>query len=180
MPAAPPRAKGGVSISSGAGRNMKIQSRSQAQTRKLGERLGRCLKGLDLVCLSGGLGSGKTTFTQGLAKGLGCRGGVQSPTFILARVHRGSRLTLYHLDLYRVAPGETGDIGIEEYLSDPQAVCAVEWPVSGGSYFPRDYFEVRFTHGRVPSRRGLRFLARGPRSREILGSLRRLCRRRAR
>ncbi len=147
---------------------MKIISKSEVETRALAERLAGGLRGLDLLCLVGELGSGKTTFTQGLAKGLGCRGRVQSPTFVLARVYRGAGLTLNHLDLYRVAPGETGEIGIEDYLDDPRAVCVVEWPASGVSYFPRDFLEVRFAHGGHPAQRSLVFSGKGPRSRALI------------
>ena len=78
---------------------MIVRTQEPEQTRALGVRLGRLLKGLDVVCLHGNLSSGKTTLTQGLARGAGFRGRVTSPTFGVARLYRGKRLTLHHLDL---------------------------------------------------------------------------------
>jgi len=149
-----------------------FSTQTPEQTRRIGTRLGRLLRGLDLVCLYGTLGSGKTTLTQGLARGIGFRGRVTSPTFGLARVYPGRRLTLYHVDLYRVGAGETGDIGLEDFLGDPRAACVVEWPEAAANYYPRDRLEARLRHADRGRSRKLSFSARGPRSRELL---RRLC-----
>lgn len=150
---------------------MVVRSGSPQETESLGRRLGRLLKGGDLVCLYGTLGSGKTTLTKGLARGAAFQGRVMSPTFGLARVYRGARALVYHLDLYRVGPGETGDIGIEDYVSDPRAVCVVEWPEAGEAYYPRQRLEVRLAHANGGRTRRIVFKARGVRSREILRRL---------
>lgn len=146
---------------------MTVVTRSEAETIALGRRLGRRLKGLDVVCLYGGLGAGKTTLTKGLAVGLGFRGLVTSPTFGLAREYRGQKYSVFHLDLYRVASNETGDIGLEDYVGDPRAVCVVEWPEAGLAYMPKDRLELRLKArkdgGRTISMKGL-----GPRSRALL------------
>jgi tRNA threonylcarbamoyl adenosine modification protein YjeE len=92
-----------------------------------------------------------------------------SPTFGLARLYRGRRLALNHLDLYRVGAGETGDIGIEDFIHDPKAACVIEWPEAGAAYYPKDRLEVRLSH--VSSGRRLAFKALGRRSRELLGRL---------
>lgn len=126
---------------------------SPEETRALGRSLAKKLKGGDCLCLIGDLGSGKTTFVQGLAEGLGCKARAVSPTFVLAKQYRGKRLTLHHLDLYRVAPEATGDIGLEEFLRDDAAVCAVEWPQAGLDFFPQDRLEVRFEHGKAQDER---------------------------
>ena len=150
---------------------MVVMSRNQEQTRGLGLHLGQSLRGLDVICLYGELGSGKTTFTQGLARALGFRGNVASPTFVLAKVYKGKGLKIYHLDLYRIARGLSGDIGIEEYVSDPKGVCVVEWPHAGEVYYPKDRVEIRFSHGRREGERKIVFRARGPRSRALVGRL---------
>lgn len=141
------------------------------QTRALGRRLGKALKGLDLVCLYGTLGSGKTTLTQGIARGAGFRGRVMSPTFNLVRAYRARRWTIYHVDLYRVGSDETGDIGIEDCVGDPRGVCVVEWPEAARGYYPPDRLEARLSHGKKAGERRIAFKALGPRAREILSGL---------
>ena len=98
-------------------------------TRRLGERLAGGLRAGDLVVLSGPLGAGKTSLTQGLATGLGVRGTVTSPTFVLARAHRGP-LPLLHVDAYRLRDAgpralDLADLDLEDALDD--GVVVVEW-----------------------------------------------------
>ncbi|MBI5631537.1 MAG: tRNA (adenosine(37)-N6)-threonylcarbamoyltransferase complex ATPase subunit type 1 TsaE [Elusimicrobia bacterium] len=145
-----------------------FKSTTPEETQALGLRLGRILAGLDLVCLYGDLGSGKTTFTSGLARGMGCRARVMSPTFGLMRLYQGKKWNLHHLDLYRVGSKETGDIGIEDCLSDPQGVCVIEWPEAGLAYYPADRLEIRFSHERGGRGRRLSLRSLGPRSSFLL------------
>lgn len=100
-----------------------------ARTRALGVRLASALQPGDLVVLSGPLGAGKTALTQGIGEGLGVQGRVTSPTFVLARVHRGP-VPLVHVDAYRLrdagAPGlELDDLDLDADL--PASVVVVEW-----------------------------------------------------
>lgn len=98
---------------------------SAAETEALGEQLGARLKAGDLVLLAGPLGSGKTTFVRGMARGAGSDAQVQSPTFTLVRVYPG-RVQLAHVDLYRVkAAGELADLGLDELLDEGAMV--IEW-----------------------------------------------------
>lgn len=150
---------------------MILNTSSPEETRAWGARLGRLLRPLDCVCLSGELGAGKTTFVQGLARGAGCRGRVTSPTFALARTYRGRRLSLHHLDLYRVGEGETGDIGLEEYARDSRAACVVEWPDAGAAYWPKDRLEIALRASDGGRSRRVAAKASGPRSRELLRKL---------
>lgn len=100
-------------------------------TAELGGRLAGLLQGGEIVLLHGALGAGKTCFAQGLCRGLGVVGEVVSPTFTLLNTYRG-RLTVHHLDFYRVQPGaDLQDIGVPEVLDQVergQAVAVVEWP----------------------------------------------------
>lgn len=99
-----------------------------ADMRELGERVARLLRAGDLVLLSGDLGAGKTTFTQGLGHGLGVRGQVTSPTFVIARVHpsRVGGPALVHVDAYRLGGWhEVEDLDLEASLDE--AVTVVEW-----------------------------------------------------
>lgn len=102
-------------------------TRSEEETRELGRRLGRELAPDGVLLLSGDLGAGKTVLTRGIGEALGLGSGeVQSPTFTLIREHRGSGGRLVHVDLYRLAPEETGALGLEELLAGP-GVKVVEW-----------------------------------------------------
>lgn len=97
-----------------------------ADTRELGRRLGELVRAGDLVVLAGPLGAGKTVVAQGIGAGLGVRGPVTSPTFVLARVHRGGRLPLVHVDAYRLGSvEEVDDLDLDADL--PRSVTVVEW-----------------------------------------------------
>ena len=113
---------------------------------RLGELIGRELRPGDLVLLYGELGAGKTTFVRGLARGVGCRGRVSSPTFALAHVYRGNPLTLHHLDLYRLKEGDAEELGLDELLNDPRGAVVVEWPQA--ARWPRKRLEVRLAHAK--------------------------------
>ena len=105
-----------------------LRTYSAAETEALGEHLGRSLTAGCVVGLSGDLGAGKTAFVRGVARGLGCTARVHSPTFALLNQYEGGRLTLYHLDLYRLSgPDEVRGAGLEEYLIQPRGVSLVEW-----------------------------------------------------
>ncbi|MER5372495.1 tRNA (adenosine(37)-N6)-threonylcarbamoyltransferase complex ATPase subunit type 1 TsaE [Streptomyces sp. NPDC002553] len=97
--------------------------------RELGRRLAKLLRAGDLVMLSGELGAGKTTLTRGLGEGLGVRGAVTSPTFVIARVHPslGDGPPLVHVDAYRLGGGldEMEDLDLD--VSLPESVVVVEW-----------------------------------------------------
>jgi len=95
-------------------------------TRALGRALARVLRAGDLVVLAGPLGAGKTVLAQGIGLGLGVSGAVTSPTFVLARVHRGGRLPLVHVDAYRLGSvEEVDDLDLDADL--PDSVTVVEW-----------------------------------------------------
>ena len=105
---------------------MEYLSHSEAETEALGEALAARLRAGDVVAYSGGLGAGKTAFTRGLARGLGYRGRVTSPTFTIVNEYEG-RLPLFHFDMYRLdSADELFHIGWEDYLARG-GVCAVEW-----------------------------------------------------
>ena len=102
-------------------------SHNPAETESLGESWGRAAKPGLVIALSGDLGAGKTQLVKGLARGLGITSRVHSPTFTLVNVYSGSRLTLYHIDLYRLeTPEQILSAGIEEYLK-PDGVTVIEW-----------------------------------------------------
>jgi tRNA threonylcarbamoyladenosine biosynthesis protein TsaE len=103
-----------------------VVTHSEAETSALGERLASRLTAGDVLLLHGDLGAGKTAFVRGLARGIDASpDDVTSPTFTLMQTYRG-RLTLVHVDLYRLTPEEVAGLGIEDSTEDP-AVVAVEW-----------------------------------------------------
>ncbi|HEX3814235.1 MAG TPA: tRNA (adenosine(37)-N6)-threonylcarbamoyltransferase complex ATPase subunit type 1 TsaE [Mycobacteriales bacterium] len=97
-----------------------------ADTRALGVRLGELTRPGDLIVLTGALGAGKTVLVQGIGAGLGAPGQINSPTFVISRIHRGGRLTLVHVDAYRLGSAlEVDDLDLDADLAD--SVTAIEW-----------------------------------------------------
>ena len=105
-----------------------MNSHSEAETQQIARDLATRLKAGDVVLLAGPLGAGKTAFVRGLAAGLGIDPAeVSSPTFTLVHEYRGGRLTLYHVDLYRLERTASDDLGLEE-MGVTDGVLAIEWP----------------------------------------------------
>ena len=106
---------------------MEFITRSPEETEALGAALAQLLLPGDIVAYRGDLGAGKTAFTRGLAKGLGCGEPVTSPTYTIVNEYLSGRLPLFHFDMYRLASAEDlWSIGWEDYL-DRGGICAVEW-----------------------------------------------------
>ena len=121
------------------------------------------------IAMEGDLGAGKTTFTQGMARGLGVCRRVTSPTFNLIQIYDDGKIPLYHVDAYRLESSEEGfEIGLEEYI-DAEGLCLVEWAQNVTSLFPEDYLQVRMVKLENEVRR-LEFEAFGLRSQEVLRS----------
>ena len=121
---------------------LSITTKNSEETISLGRRLGSILKGGEILALEGDLGAGKTTFTKGLAEGLGIPATVFSPTFTLIHEYFGP-INLYHIDLYRISEDEAiGDLGIEEYF-DSGGVCVIEWSERLGSWTPEERLEIK-------------------------------------
>jgi len=107
--------------------NRTITTGSEIETAAVGRDLAATLSAGSVVLLYGDLGAGKTAFVKGLAAGLGASGDeVSSPTFTIMQEYRGGRLTLFHVDLYRLNdPREIDDLGLDEITAD--GVLAIEW-----------------------------------------------------
>ena len=126
---------------------MEYLSHCEADTEALGERLGSLLPPGAVVAYQGGLGMGKTAFTRGLARGLGYKGRVTSPTFTIVNEYEGGRLPLFHFDMYRLEDADAlFDIGWEDYL-DRSGVCAVEWSEQVAEAMPPDTVYVTLSRG---------------------------------
>jgi tRNA threonylcarbamoyladenosine biosynthesis protein TsaE len=110
--------------------------------RALGEALAAIVQPGDLVVLTGDLGAGKTTLTQGIGAGLGVSGDVLSPTFVIARVHRGGRIPLVHADAYRLhSVEEIDDLDLDASLEE--SVTVVEWGAGLVERLTGERLEVR-------------------------------------
>jgi tRNA threonylcarbamoyladenosine biosynthesis protein TsaE len=143
-------------------------------------RLGDLLQGGELILLDGKLGTGKTTFTQGLAQGLGITENVNSPTFTLLKEYAGqpqsgnlagdvsySRPALYHFDLYRLDnPDEIVDLGFEDYFFS-DGVSVIEWADKAGSFWPNERLNIRLKI-MSETKRGVLFIATGEHYCELL------------
>ena len=106
---------------------MEFITHSPAETEAIGAALGKILKPGTILAYRGDLGAGKTAFTRGLARGLGCHEIVTSPTYTIVNEYLGGRLPLFHFDMYRLrSSDDLWDIGWEDYL-DRGGICAVEW-----------------------------------------------------
>ena len=122
-----------------------FSSNSVAETEAIAAELAQSLQGGECIALHGDLGAGKTQFVRGLVRGLGGNPrAVSSPTFVLLNVYDGGRLTVYHLDAYRVAGADDFEaIGFSELLDQPSGVVVVEWAERVRSLLPPKCIDVR-------------------------------------
>jgi tRNA threonylcarbamoyladenosine biosynthesis protein TsaE len=125
---------------------MQFVSHSTQETEQFGEEVAKSLRGGDVLAFTGSLGMGKTAFTRGLARGLGCRGRVTSPTFTIVNEYDG-KTPLFHFDMYRLGSSdELFDIGWDDYLAR-SGVCAVEWSERVSDALPDDTIYVDIARG---------------------------------
>src|SRR5947209_564968 len=124
-----------------------IVSHGAEQTRRLGAHLGAVARRGDVILLEGEFGSGKTTFTQGIARGLGLDAHyVNSPTFMLINEYRGGRQRLYHIDLYRLEDEEqVATLGLDDYF-DGSGITVIEWPDQAAPWLPSERLTIKFGH----------------------------------
>jgi len=149
--------------------SLTVTTHSPEQTRTLGRLVGGLARGNDLYLLKGNLGTGKTHLVQGIAFGLGIKEYACSPSFMIAREYHG-RLTLYHLDLYRLNHiEEIIHLGLDEYFR-ADAICAIEWADRGSGVLPQDNLTIELEH--LPGdTRNITFLPQGTRYVELAGEI---------
>ena len=151
---------------------MEFFSRSAAQTRRIGMRLGGLLEPGDLVRLQGELGAGKTTLVQGMAQGWGSLDPVSSPTFVLVNEYRRSDgCRLFHMDAYRLSSAaEAAELDIDWMLAEGALV--VEWPERVPGILPEKTLTIAFEYI-AEEQRQMRFHARGARYDRVIAQLQR-------
>ncbi len=146
-----------------------IISHSPEETQAIGRILGCSAEAGDIFLLVGGLGAGKTCLTQGIVWGLRVDEYARSPTFVLVSQYHG-RLTLYHMDLYRLDTiDEIADLGLDEYLFG-DGVCVVEWAEKASEVFPEQHVLVRIDYVDETSRR-LTLIGSGVRHDKLIDAL---------
>ena len=143
-----------------------VRTRSAGETTALGSCIGALLRPGEVLLLVGDLGTGKTTFVQGLATGLGISTRPRSPTFTMVHTYEGGIFPLVHVDLYRLdTSNEVLSLGLEE-LFEPPAVAVVEWgekatPIVGDHYLELDFAWERGATAADDDVRNIRFLPVG-------------------
>ncbi len=150
-------------------RGLEFSGRSESleETRAWGRALGRTALAGDILLLHGALGAGKTELVRGLAQGVGSEAGVRSPTFNLVHRYDGGRLTLHHLDLYRVEhEEELVELGLDDALGI-EGLAAVEWPDRLGEFLPHEFIWLELSLAPDGSRQA-RWRAQGRRPEEWL------------
>ena len=120
---------------------------SEKETERIGEAIGRAAEPGTVVALIGDLGTGKTTLTKSIARGLGVTETVTSPTFNIIREYKSGRIPLYHFDVYRIGdPDEMFELGYEEYFYG-DGICVVEWADIIEELLPEDAVIIRIERG---------------------------------
>ena len=119
-----------------------IKARNEEETKTVAAALAKLLEPGDTILLEGNLGAGKTTFTKGLAEGLGITKVIKSPTYTIIREYLEGRLPLYHMDVYRLEETGGTDLGLEEYF-EGEGVSIVEWATFIPEDLPQDYLQIK-------------------------------------
>lgn len=125
---------------------IKVRTNSPEETISFAEKIGKLLRGGDVVAYRGGLGAGKTAFTRGLALGMGLPDEVFSPTFALVNEYRGENITMYHFDMYRIMNAEALETtGFYDYMSE-DAVIVCEWTENIEGCLPKNAVNITIEH----------------------------------
>lgn len=114
------------------------------ETQKLGELLAKEISGGQIICLSGDLGSGKTTFTQGFLKGLKVKGPYTSPTFVVMKQYVLKDKNIYHVDAYRIKAKDILNLGWEEMIKNKNNIIIIEWADRIKKIIPKDSVWIKF------------------------------------
>ncbi|MBO1515157.1 tRNA (adenosine(37)-N6)-threonylcarbamoyltransferase complex ATPase subunit type 1 TsaE [Metabacillus bambusae] len=121
-----------------------FSTKSSEETLEIAKRLSEKVIKSDVVTLEGDLGAGKTTFTKGLAKGLGIKRNVNSPTFTIIKEYKGGRLPLYHMDVYRLEDADE-DLGFDEYFHG-DGITVVEWAHLIEDQLPSERLDIKILY----------------------------------
>lgn len=129
----------------------RLSSKNAIETERLGQKIGRLLRGGEVIDLVGDVGTGKTTLVRGLASGMGCKDKVTSPTFTICKLYKG-RLNLHHYDFYRLTDDKTVSAELAETADDSRSVIVCEWSRQLEQLARREVISIRFSVGSDDSR----------------------------
>ena len=123
----------------------KLKTNDNTETERLGEKIGKRLRGGEVIELSSDLGGGKTTFVRGLARGAGSKDNISSPSFTIKNVYSAPRYEIWHFDFYRL--NQAGMVGyeLEDALGDSKIVTVIEWAKDASKVLPEDRLKIQFT-----------------------------------
>ena len=124
----------------------KISTSSEEETKSLAAKIGRQLRGGEVIILGGDLGFGKTVFMKGLVGGAGIKEEVTSPSFTISNLYSGNRLNVYHMDYYRIHEAGLLKDELLELLSDKKNVIAIEWSNVVSDVLPESAIRIKFTN----------------------------------
>ncbi len=127
--------------------SMEVITNSAKETQRLGEKISADLKPGSILALYGELGSGKTTLIQGLARGLGIKKRIISPTFVFIRQYPIKNKIFYHIDLYRIDGAiDAQGLGLKDIFADPKAIVAIEWAEKIKEVLPKKRIDIFFEY----------------------------------
>jgi len=139
-------------------------------TKALATALASTLKGGEIIFFRGPIGAGKTVMVSAIAAAFGSKKRPVSASFSLMKKYKNPKITIYHIDLFRLCGGEMFNLGFEEMLQDEKAVILAEWPDPAQDFFPQDRLEIDVIL-KQGNRRQINFTAQGPISARVLGDL---------
>lgn len=138
---------------------IKVISGSEKETKSLAANFAHRLKGGECLALKGELGSGKTTFVKGLARGFGVKKKIRSPSFVIIKAYQlPGQKTFYHIDLYRLKSSkEFSELGFSEILKNQANIVAIEWPDKIKKFLPKKTIYINFALGKTSRERTISF-----------------------
>jgi len=129
-----------------SGKILYFETNSEKETEKAARKFSKQVADKDIICFFGDIGSGKTVFTRGLCKGLGFKGYVNSPSYIVMNIYQTEKLTIYHYDMYRItSTAELAEIGYYEFAGQEGTVSVIEWAEMLKDEIPQKRIEVHIT-----------------------------------
>lgn len=148
-------------------KELKWHAVDEATALERGQQLGQLVQGGQVIRLEGDLGAGKTTFTRGIARGLGIQRAIKSPSYTLVREYQQGRIPLYHIDLYRLEDGGVEDLALDEYY-EGSGLTVVEWGSVSNDHMPDQCLLITFKREDQEDRRQMVLQAYGPAYEDLL------------